>query len=197
MITIGLTGSIAMGKSETARMFRQAGVPVFDADEVVHALYAKGGAGVAPVTAEFPAANVDDAIDRSKLAQIVLKDRESLKKLESIVHPLVQREREKFLENATSENQPLIILDIPLLFETGAEDQVDKIVVVSAPADIQRARALARPGMTEEKFESILAKQLPDAQKRERADFIVDSSQGLDYARRQVEDIIESLTPPG
>ncbi|MEM7424706.1 MAG: dephospho-CoA kinase [Pseudomonadota bacterium] len=190
MITLGLTGSIAMGKSETARMFREAGVPVFDADEAVHALYARGGEGVVPVSAAFPDANVDGAIDRSILAELVLSDQTQLKRLEGIVHPLVQLKRRQFLSAAERSGQKLVVLDIPLLFETGAEGSVDRIVVVSAPSEIQRERALSRPGMTQEKFEAILAKQVPDEEKRERADFVVDSSQGLDFAERQVRDII-------
>ena len=194
MIILGLTGSIAMGKSETARMFRELGVPVFDADDAVHRLYAVGGAAVGPVSREFPSACVQGAIDRSKLGALVLDKQKDLKKLEQIVHPLVQESRANFLQTAKAAGEPLVVFDIPLLFETGGDKSVDKIVVVSAPADIQRARALARPGMTEEKFEAILAKQLPDEEKRERADFVVDSSRGLDFAEQQVRDIVDVLT---
>ena len=194
MIILGLTGSIAMGKSETARMFREAGVPVFDADEAVHALYSESGDAVKPISEHFPEAIINGAVDRTELGQIVLNNQEYLKVLESIVHPLVQNQRSNFLQSSERQGQPIVVLDIPLLFETHGESQVDKIVVVSAPAELQRSRALARPGMTEEKLESILAKQMPDSEKRKRADFIVDSSRGLDYARQQVEDIIETVT---
>ncbi len=193
MIKIGLTGSVAMGKSETARMFRDAGVPVFDADEAVHALYAVGGDAVDPVSAAFPQACMDGSIDRNVLGELVLNNQNQLKRLEAIVHPLVQRQRMMFLELAEAEGHNLVVLDIPLLFETNAENSVDKIVVVSAPADVQRKRALARPGMSSEKFKAILAKQMPDAQKRARADYIVDSSRGLDFAEQQVRDIIATL----
>ncbi len=193
MIVLGLTGSIAMGKSETAKMFRALGVPVFDADETVHNLYAKGGAAVQTVGARFPSVIMDNAVDRTSLAKIVLSDKQALKDLEALVHPLVQREREQFIESARSAGEPLVVLDIPLLFETNAQDSVDKIVVVSAPASVQRERALQRPGMTEEKLDAILAKQVPDADKRESADFIVDSSKGLAAARAQVADIVTSL----
>ncbi len=193
MIKLGLTGSIAMGKSETARMFREAGVPVFDADQTVHELYSKGGEGVGPVSAVFPDAMIEGAIDRHVLGSLVLNNQKKLTKLESIVHPLVQTARQRFMEEAEKNGHDIVVLDIPLLFETGGQDNVDKIVVVSAPADIQRKRALARLEMTEEKFEAILTKQLPDKEKRANADYIVDSSRGLDFAEQQVHDIIASL----
>ena len=193
MITIGLTGSIAMGKSETAKMFRSLDVPVFDADEAVHKLYARNGGAVKPVGALFPAAIEDGAVNRVTLAKLVLNDTQALKDLENLVHPLVQKERQKFIDQANNEGRALIVLDIPLLFETGGEEQVDKIVVVSASEEIQRERALQRPGMTEEKFEAILRKQVPDHEKRAKADFVVDSSHGLAAAKAQVVDIVQTL----
>ncbi len=194
MIIVGLTGSIAMGKSETAKMFESLGVPVFDADRAVHMLYARNGGAVESVQSRFPSAIKDAAVDRAELAKLVLNDKAALAELESIVHPLVHRERQKFIEGAQEAGQPIVVLDIPLLFETKAQDQVDKIVVVSAPEDIQRQRALERPGMTSEKFEAILQKQIPDCEKRKQADFIVDSSNGLAAARAQVVDIVEALS---
>ncbi len=194
MIIIGLTGSIAMGKSETAKMFEALGVPVFDADRAVHMLYAKNGRAVESVQSRFPSAIKDAAVDRAELAKLVLNDKAALAELEAIVHPLVHHERQKFIEAAQEAGQPIVVLDIPLLFETKAQDQVDKIVVVSAPEDIQRQRALERPGMTSEKFEAILQKQVPDREKRKQADFIVDSSKGLAAARAQVVDIVEALS---
>ena len=193
MIIVGLTGSIAMGKSETAKMFRALNVPVFDADQAVHDLYAKGGKAVKAVGALFPSAIVDDAVDRTRLAKLVLNDKQALKDLEAAVHPLVREQRQEFLNTSRREGQPLVVLDIPLLFETKAQGSVDKVVVVSAPADIQRKRALERPGMTAEKFEAILQKQVPDEEKRAAADFVVDSSKGLDAAQAQVEDIVQTL----
>ncbi len=194
MIIIGLTGSIAMGKSETAKMFEALDVPVFDADRVVHTLYAKNGGAVESVKERFPSAIKDAAVDRAELAKLVLNDKAALAELEAIVHPLVQDERQKFIETAKAAGQPIVVLDIPLLFETEAQDQVDKIVVVSAPEDVQRKRALERPGMTVEKFEAILQNQVPDSEKRKQGDFIVDSSKGLAAARAQVVDIVETLS---
>jgi dephospho-CoA kinase len=193
MIVVGLTGSIGMGKSETARMFADEGVPVCESDAIVHRLYEKGGAAVAPVAAAFPAVVDDGRIDRQKLTRHLAGNARDFARLEAIVHPLVRAEQEHFLSEARRRKDRLAVLDIPLLFETGRDRDVDKIVVVSAPADVQRSRVLARPGMTEEKFASILARQLPDAEKRARADFIVDSSSGFDHARRQVRDIIDAL----
>ena len=194
MKIIGLTGSIAMGKSETARMFRELGVPVFDADQTVHDLYAEGGAGVAVVEKLFPDAVKENTVDREALGKIVLNDGEAMKKLEKVIHPMVRNQRESFLNNAKSEEKKLVVLDIPLLFETGYDAELDGVVVVSAPYEIQRERVLKRPGMTEKKFESILARQVPDAKKRELADFVVDSSQGLDHAFGQVRQIVQELT---
>ncbi|MBB3811045.1 dephospho-CoA kinase [Pseudochelatococcus contaminans] len=193
---LGLTGSIGMGKSTTAEFFRQAGVPVHDSDATVHALYA--GRAAALVEAAFPGVVIDGVVDRKKLGERVLGNPEAMRKLEAIVHPLVREEEEAFLEAARRDGAPLVVLDIPLLFETGAEPRCHGIVVVSAPSEVQRARVLARPGMTEEQFELIHVKQMPDAEKRRRADFIVDSSRGLDEAEAQVRDIIRTITsdPP-
>jgi dephospho-CoA kinase len=197
MIVVGLTGSIGMGKTETARMFERLGVPVFDADKAVHQLYGPGGAAVGPVGAAFPGVAVDGAIDRQALAARVLGDESSVRRLEQIVHPLVQEMRRRFVDTAVAEGRDMIVVDIPLLFETGGESRVDKIVVVSAPAAVQRNRVLARPGMTEEKYLAILARQVPDEEKRKRADFVVDSSVGLDHAFAQVERIVADLRSGG
>jgi dephospho-CoA kinase len=193
MLVLGLTGSIGMGKSTTSAMFQVEGVPVYDSDAAVHALYATGGAAVGPVEAAFPGVVVNGAIDRARLSAQVVGDAEALAKLEAIVHPLVGAHRIGFFEKATAEGHEIVVLDIPLLFETGGEKKVDKVVVVSAPADVQRARVLARPEMTPEKFEAILARQTPDAEKRARADFVIDTGQGLDSARQQVRDLLTLL----
>ncbi|MDP3658993.1 dephospho-CoA kinase [Phenylobacterium sp.] len=193
MRVIGLTGSIGMGKSATLGMFADAGLPVYDADAQVHALYARGGEAVALVEAAFPGVTKDGAVDRQALGPRVLSDPAALAMLEAIVHPLMVDRRKTFLREAEEGGADLVVLDIPLLFETGGEKAVDSVVVVSAPADVQRRRVLARPGMTAEKFEAILAKQLPDAEKRARADFVVDTSQGLDAARARVGEIISTL----
>lgn len=191
MIVLGLTGSIGMGKSTTARMFEEEGVPVHDSDATVHALYR--GAAVEPIRARFPAAVVDGAVDREKLAAEVLGKPDALRELEKIVHPLVRAETEAFLRKHREDGTEIVVLDIPLLFETHGEGRVDRIVVVSAPAEVQRERVLARPGMTVEKFEAILKRQVPDAEKRARADFVVDTGKGMDAARAQVRDIIGQL----
>jgi dephospho-CoA kinase len=188
MITIGLTGSIGMGKSTTARLFAEAGVPVHDADQTVHRLYA--GEGAPLIEAAFPGVTNAEGVDRGKLAKRVLGDPDALRRLEAIVHPLVRREELRFLDHAEEAGAPVAILDIPLLFETGADRRVDAVVVVTAPAEMQRARAFERAGMTEEKFQALLAKQMPDAEKRHRADFVVDTSRGLDSARMQVHAIL-------
>jgi dephospho-CoA kinase len=186
-----LTGSLGMGKSTAARFFAEAGVPVHDSDAVVHALYE--GEAVAAIEAAFPGTTSGGKIDRNKLAAKVIDDKAALTRLEAIVHPLVATAREKFLADAQARGAPVVVLDIPLLFEIGGSSSCDAVVVVSAPAEIQRARAFARPGMTEDKFAALLAKQVPDAEKRARADFIVDSSQGLDHARAQVHDILKAV----
>jgi len=183
-----LTGSVGMGKSTAAKFFAEAGVPVHDSDAVVHALYE--GDAVPLVERAFPGATADGKVDRNKLATMVLGDDAALAKLQAIVHPLVAAARDAFLAEAQIRNAPVVVLDVPLLFETGGERHCDAVVVVSAPADLQRQRVLGRPGMTEEKFAALLAKQTPDPEKRQRADFIVDSSQELDDARAQVRDIL-------
>lgn len=193
MLLIGLTGSIGMGKSETAKMFMALGVPVYDADAAVHAIYERGGAAVEPIRAVFPSAIVDGAVDRKELSKAVLGLPEEMKKLEAIVHPLVGQAQIDFLRKAEAAGHEMVVLDIPLLFETGGENRVDVVVVVSAPYHIQRERVLARPDMTEAKFAAIHAKQVPDDEKRQRADFIVDSSEGLEKARATVASIVEEL----
>jgi len=191
MIIIGLTGSIGMGKSTTARFFREAGVPVHDSDEAVHRLYA--GEAAPLIEAAFPGTVKDSVVDRKFLAERILGDAEAIKTVERIVHPLVRADADAFLETHRAAGEKLVVLDIPLLFETGGENRVDRIVVVSAPAHIQRRRVLDRPGMTVEKFEAILARQTPDAEKRNRADFIVESGEGLDAARQSVNAIVARL----
>lgn len=191
MFILGLTGSIGMGKSATAAMFRERGVPVHDSDAAVHALYS--GAAVAPVEAAFPGVTKNGVIDRAALSARVLDDRDAMKRLESIVHPLVRAVSDRFVAESKRAGASLIVLDIPLLFESQAESRCDAVLVVTAPADVQRARVLARPGMSEEKFAAILVKQTPDAQKRRRAHFLVDTSRGFDSARRAVDDIIRAL----
>jgi dephospho-CoA kinase len=191
MIVIGLTGSLGMGKSATALMFAEAGVPVHDADATVHRLYE--GDAVEPIQAAFPGVTSTGRIDREKLGARVLNDAAALKRLEAIVHPLVRREEERFLAEAEARGARCALLDIPLLFETGADQRVDVVVVVFAPFEEQRRRVLRRPGMTAERFESLLVKQLPDAEKRQRADFVVDTSQGFDSARAQVRAILQNL----
>jgi dephospho-CoA kinase len=179
MKTIGLTGSIAMGKSTAAGLFRRLGVPVHDADASIHALLAKGGAGVAPVAAAFPGVERDGTIDRAKLGQAVFADPSALARLEAILHPLAARAREAFLARHRRNRTKRVVLDVPLLFETGGERRCDTVVVVSASATLQRLRALARPGMTEAKLAAILARQMPDRLKRRRADIVAISALGL------------------
>lgn len=193
MITVGLTGSIGMGKSTTAAMFAAEGVPVYDADAEVHALYARGGAAVEPLEAAFPGVVVDGAVDRAKLSHHVVGKPDELKRLEAIVHPLVGESRVGFFQKAVADGADIVILDIPLLFETGGEKRMDAVVVVSAPADLQRQRVLARPGMDEAKLDAILARQMADAEKRARAHFVIDTGLGLDHARAQVRDVLKRL----
>jgi dephospho-CoA kinase len=183
-----LTGSLGMGKSTAAKFFAEAGVPVHDSDATVHALYE--GEAVPAIEAAFPGTTAGGKVDRARLAALVVNDKAALARLEAIVHPLVGKARNKFLATAETSGAPVVLLDIPLLFEIGNECNCDAVVVVSAPAEIQRARAFERPGMSEEKFAALIAKQMPDAEKRRRADFIVDSSQGFDHARAQVRDIL-------
>jgi len=187
MRILGLTGSIGMGKSTTARMFADEGVPVHDADAAVHRLYA--GAAAPAVEAAFPGTVRGGIVDRAELAKRVTGDPDALKRLEGIVHPLVAAEKQRFLEEAKAGGAPVVVLDVPLLFETGGDAGVDAVVVVTAPADVQRERVLSR-GVAPERFEALLARQMPDAEKRRRADFIVDSSRGFDAAREQVRAIL-------
>lgn len=196
MIVIGLTGSIGMGKSTIASMFEEEGAPAFDSDAAVHALYAPGGAAVASVETAFPGVTKGGAIDRAELSLRVVGDGEAIKRLEAIVHPLVREAQATFLQNNRDAGAPYVVLDIPLLFESGAVGLVDKVVVVSAPADVQRARVLRREGMTEAKFEAILARQMPDAEKRARADFVIDTSGSFDDARTQVRAVLDALREP-
>ena len=188
MFVLGLTGSLGMGKSTTARFFAEEGVPLHDADAAVHRLYE--GEATPLIEAAFPGTTSGGRVDRDKLAKKVLGDSAAIKKLETIIHPLVGRAEAHFLDEAARKDAAVVVLDIPLLFETGADRRCDAVVVVSAPADVQRARAFERPGMTEEKFQAILAKQMPDAEKRARADFVVDTSKGFDAARAQVREIL-------
>jgi len=191
MIRLGLTGSIGMGKSTVAAMFARRGVPVFDADAAVHRLQGPGGRLVAAIGARFPGTTGPDGVDRALLGQKVLGDPAAMAALESLVHPAVAEARAAFL--AANRTAPIVLLDIPLLFETGGEAQVDKVVVVSAPADVQRARVLARPGMTAERFEAILARQLPDADKRTHADIVIDTAGPLADTQAQVDAVIACL----
>jgi dephospho-CoA kinase len=193
MRLIGLTGSIGMGKSTTAAMFREHGVPVYDADAAVHDLYDVGGAAVAPVGEAFPGVVQGGAVDRERLRQQVLGDPEALKRLNAIVHPLVGQDRLGFFAEAQARGADLVVLDIPLLYETGGDAKMDAVVVVSAPARMQRERVLARPGMTPDRFDAILAQQMADAEKRVRAHYVVDTGQGLEHARAQVSEILKAL----
>ncbi|HEU4659600.1 MAG TPA: dephospho-CoA kinase [Pseudolabrys sp.] len=191
MFILGLTGSIGMGKSTTAKFFAEEGVPVHDADAAVHRLYE--GEAVDPIEAAFPGSTANGKVDREKLSRQVVGNSVAIKKLEQIVHPLVRKSEERFLAEARRNGAEIVVLDIPLLYETGAHKRCDAVVVVSAPADVQRDRALQRPGMTEEKFNELLAKQLPDEEKRRRADFVVDSSRGFEAARAQVREILQAV----
>ena len=196
MIVLGLTGSIGMGKSTTARMFADAGAWVWNADDAVHRLYAEGGAAVGPIGEAFPGAVVDGAVNRDRLAEALGRDETAFKRLEAIVHPLVAAGRIDDLARAEAEGFALAVLDIPLLFETGGDRAVDAVVVVTADAAIQRERVLARPGMTEARLEAILARQTPDAEKRARADFVIDTGRGLKAARARVDEIVRTVTDP-
>ena len=191
MFILGLTGSIGMGKTATAKMFADEGVPVQDADAVVHALYE--GEATPLIEAAFPGTTGGGKVDRIKLGAQVIGNQDAIKRLEQIVHPLVARQRDKFLAESKQAGADIAVLDIPLLYETGGEKRCDAVVVVSAPAEVQRERVLSRPGMTEERFLAILAKQMPDAEKRRRADFIVDTSRGFDAARQQVREILAQV----
>jgi len=192
MFILGLTGSVGMGKSATAKMFADEGVPVHDADAAVHALYE--GEAVAAIEAAFPGTTANGKVDRGKLGERVIGHPEEIRRLERIVHPLVARVRDAFLAKAERDGAKVAVLDIPLLYETGGEERCDAVVVASAPAEVQRDRVLTRPGMTDAKLAAILAKQMPDADKRARADFVVDTSQGFDAARAQVRDILARVS---
>ena len=192
MFILGLTGSIGMGKSTTAKFFAEAGVPVYDADAAVHRLYE--GEATAAIEAAFPGTTANGKVDRDKLAKSVLGDTAAIKRLESIVHPRVAGVRERFLAEAERSGAPVVVLDVPLLFETKGDARCDAVVVVSAPADMQRLRAFERPGMSEDKLMAIMANQVPDEEKRRRADFVVDTSQGFEHARVQVRDILSRVS---
>lgn len=194
-VVLGLTGSIGMGKSETARMFRRLGIPVFDADAEVHRLMAPGGAAVAPIAAAFPGVVKQGAVDRKALGDRVFGKPDELRQLESILHPRVRRARDGFLKRARGRGEPLVVFDIPLLYETGGERLCDAVLVVSAPAMVQRARVLARSGMTEEKFAAILDQQVPDREKRRRADFVVPTGLGKRVTLNAIRRVIKMLAP--
>lgn len=194
MITVGLTGSIGMGKSTVARMFAEEGVPLFDADEAVHRLQGPGGALVAAIEAAFPDTTGPEGVNRTALREAVFGNEAAFARLEALVHPAVAAERDAFL--ADHADAPIVMLDVPLLFEAGGWAKVDKIVVVSAPPEVQRARVLGRPGMTAERFESILVRQLPDAEKRARADFVIATDAPLEDTRAKVREVLTCLAAP-
>jgi dephospho-CoA kinase len=196
MIILGLTGSIGMGKSTTAKLFAEAGVPVYDADAAVHMLYE--GEAAPAIEAAFPGATVDGKVDRNRLSARVVHDPAAIKRLEQIVHPMLGASRQKFLRDAEQSGAPVAVVDVPLLFETGGEERVDAVVVVTTTPEIQRERILERPNMTDEKLDAILARQMPDAEKRKRAHFVVDTSHGLDPVRARIRDILDEaakMTP--
>ena len=188
MIVLGLTGSIGMGKSTTAKLFAEAGVPVYDADATVHRLYE--GEAVPAIEAAFPGTTANGRVDRNRLSAQVVHDPSAMRRLEQIVHPMLGASRQKFLDDAERSGAPVAVVDVPLLFETGGEKRVDAVVVVTTTPEIQRQRILARENMTGEKLDAILARQLPDAEKRKRADFVVDTSDGLDHVRARIRDIL-------
>lgn len=190
MKTIGLTGSIGMGKTETAKIFETLGVPTFDSDEAVHQLLGEGGEAVDLVETAFPGVKHEGKIDRKMLGKKVFENDDSLVALENILHPMVLDKREEFIQN---QNTDLVLFDIPLLFEKGYENQVDYVIVVSAPFKVQKERVLARPDMTELRFKDILEKQIPDEQKRLKADFVIQTDQGIDYAHMQVKEILKKI----
>jgi dephospho-CoA kinase len=189
MIILGLTGSIGMGKSTTAKLFAEAGVPVYDADAAVHRLYE--GEAVPVIEAAFPGTTVNGKVDRDRLSAQVVHDPAAIKRLEGIVHPMLGASRQKFLHDAEQSGAPVAVVDVPLLYETGGEKRVDAVVVVTTSPEIQRQRILARDNMTAEKLDAILARQLPDPEKRKRADFVVDTSHGLDPVRARIRDILD------
>lgn len=189
MLVLGLTGSIGMGKSTTAKLFAEAGVPVYDADAVVHELYE--GEAAPAIEAAFPGTTADGKVDRAKLSARVVHDPAAMKQLEDIVHPMLGASRRIFFEAAEASGAPVVVVDVPLLFETGGEKRVDAVVVVTTAPELQRERVLARGSMDDEKLDSILARQMPDAEKRKRADFVVDTSHGLDPVRERIRDILD------
>ncbi|MBN9580072.1 MAG: dephospho-CoA kinase [Afipia sp.] len=191
MLVLGLTGSIGMGKSTTAKLFAEAGVPVYDADATVHKVYEDEA--VAPVEAAFPGSTSDGKVDRQKLSAMVVGDTDAIKRLEAIVHPLLRRHQQEFLDAAEQAGAPVAVLDVPLLYETGGDTRVDAVVVVTTAPHVQRERILARDNMTADKLDAILLRQMPDAEKRRRADFVVDTSHGLDPVRRQIADILRDV----
>ena len=195
MIILGLTGSIGMGKSATAKLFAEAGVPVYDADATVHKIYQSEA--VPAIEAAFPGTTADGKVDRAKLSAQVLHNPDAMRRLEQVVHPMLRAHHRKFLHDAEASGAPVAVVDVPLLFETGGEARVDAVVVVTASPEIQRQRVLARDNMTAERFEAILARQLPDAEKRRRAHFVVDTSHGLDPVRARIRDIlVEAVKMP-
>jgi dephospho-CoA kinase len=196
MIVLGLTGSIGMGKSTTAKLFAEAGAPVYDADAAVHLLYE--GEAVPAIEAAFPGTTANGKVDRNKLSARVVHDPSAMRRLEQIVHPMLGASRQKFLIEAERSGAPVAVVDVPLLFETKGEGRVDAVVVVTTSPEIQRERILARPNMTDEKLDAILARQMPDAEKRRRANFVVDTSHGLDPVRMRIRDILDvaaKMTP--
>ena len=197
MKILGLTGSIGMGKTTTARLFGEAGAPVYDADSAVHAVYAEGGPAAPLLEAAFPGVTRDGAVDREALSARVLADADALRRLESIVHPLLMQSRAEFIHAAVATGADVVVIDVPLLFETGADRMMQAVVVATAPEAVQRERVLARPGMTPAKLDAILARQLPDAEKRARADFVIDTGEGMESARRQVSQVLATIRAPG
>ncbi|WP_300530946.1 dephospho-CoA kinase [Maricaulis sp.] len=193
MIIIGLTGSIGMGKSATAKLFIAEGVPVFDSDACVHELYAPGGAAVEPIAQAFPGTVIDGAVDRTHLSAALREDPSGFERLEKIVHPLVSKARESFSKSAAESGSDMVVYDVPLLFETGGDKMVDAVVVVHAPDAVRRERVLERPGMTADKLDAIIARQMPDADKLARADYAIETSQGLEDAREQVRSVIRAI----
>src|SRR5437016_5736004 len=189
MLLLGLTGSIGMGKSTTAKLFAEAGVPVYDADAAVHELYE--GEAAPAIEAAFPGTTADGKVDRTRLSARVVHDPAAMRQLEQIVHPMLSASRQKFFDDAETAGAPVVVVDVPLLFETGGEKRVDAVVVVTTSPEIQRERILARDNMTIEKLDAILSRQLPDAEKRKRADFVVDTSHGLDLVRARIRDILD------
>lgn len=191
MLILGLTGSIGMGKSTTAKLFAEAGVPVYDADATVHKVYQ--GEAAPAIEAEFPGTTVDGKVDRARLSAKVVHDPAAIKRLEEIVHPMLRAYHQKFLHDAERSGAPVAVVDVPLLFETGGDKRVDAVVVVTTSPEIQRERILSRGTMTEEALDALLARQMPDAEKRRRADFVVDTSHGLDPVRAQIRDILDKV----